>query len=97
MIIDRCYNIVSEDERLALPDFDCQIDCGLEWDHGIPVVRVDDVLAPDWKSPLERPEYFSLFSEPDALFRQLGTHVAALAEADEDLLEILIETEMEMA
>lgn len=95
MNIERSYNIRDEAGRIICPDFECLIDCELEWDNGVPVVRVDDVLARDWRSPFNKPEYISLLIDPDPAFSLILERIIERAENDESILEDLIDEDCE--
>lgn len=95
MKIERSYDIRDEAGRIICPDFECLIDCELEWDNGVPVVRVDDVLARDWRTPFDAPEYFSLyFDGKHPISNLLGNIVAEFASNDPGVLDGLLEQEL---
>ena len=64
-----------------IPDFECDLECSIEWEHGEPVLVVDDVKVGG----------HSLFRSDDNLMVALAYRAADMAEDDDDLISEAVE------
>lgn len=90
MNIERCYDIRHENGAVLIPDFECKVDACLEWENGEPVVVIDDILVRDWNS---KNSFTSLIFERDPLFNTLAARLEEIIDADESILELLMEAD----
>ena len=62
-------------------DFECDLETGLEWDNGEPILIIDDVLV----------EGHSLLRSEDSLMQSLAYRIADAAENDDALLDEVLD------